>query len=237
MIVSIMQPAYLPWLGYFHRVAVSDIHIVLDHVEIDRNSRTKFANRNKVRIREGWTWLTVPLKTKGNSGHLFLNRLQIDNSSPWAEKHWGTIMQNYTRATYFASHARFFEEVYAHEWGCLTDLTREITRYLTQVLGLQTRFLFSSEMGVEGQKDVLILNLCRAVGATHYLSGPLGREYLREPLFSEAGIQVIYHDYQHPRYPQRYPGFEPNMSVVDLVFNTGAKSWEILSSAQKRIEA
>lgn len=237
MIVSIMQPAYLPWLGYFHRVALSDVHIVLDHVEIDRNSKTKFANRNKVRTKEGWTWLTVPLKTKGNSGHLFLNKLEIDNNSPWAKKHWGTIMQNYTRAPYFASHAPFFEEVYAREWSYLTDLTREITRYLFQAFAMETRFFFSSEMHVEGHKDVLILNLCRAVGATIYLSGPLGRGYLREPLFSEAGIQLIYHDYQHPRYIQHYPGFEENMAAVDLLFNYGAKSWEILSSGQKRIGA
>ena len=237
MRVSIMQPAYLAWLGYFHRIALSDIHIVLDHVEIDMNSRTKFANRNKIRTKDGWTWLTVPLKTKGKRGCLFLNELEIDDDPSWRKKHWSTIRQNYARGPYFSPHAPFFEGVYAEDWRNLTDLTQRITSYLLQSLGIRTRILFSSQIGMQGSKDVLILNLCQAVGATHYLSGPFGRQYLHEPLFADAGIEVIYHDYQHPCYPQRYPGFEPNMSVVDLLFNHGEKSREILSSTQKKLGA
>src|SRR6266851_6680171 len=116
MMISIMQPAYLPWLGYFHRIAISDLHIVLDHVEIDRNSKTKFANRNKVRTKEGWSWLTVPLVSKGKTGELQLDKLEVDNSSNWRRKHWNTIESNYARANFIDDHRLFLATVYSREW-------------------------------------------------------------------------------------------------------------------------
>jgi WbqC-like protein family len=235
MIVSIMQPAYLPWLGYFHRIGTSDLYIVLDHVQIDKNSKTKFTNRNKVRTREGWCWLTVPLKTKGRFGKLYINQLEIANETPWADKHWSTIQSNYAKATYFAQHASFLEQVYSQQWEYLTDLTRVITRYLLDAFGIKTPILFSSEMKVEGQKDELILNLCHAVDAEVYISGPFGRDYLHEHLFCEAGIRIVYHDYHHPTYPQVYPNFEAYMSALDLLLNCGPSSVEILEKDQELI--
>jgi hypothetical protein len=234
LIVSINQPAYLPWLGYFHRIAVSDLHIVLDHVQFEKNS---FTNRNKVRMKEGWQWLTVPLKTKGKFGSLFINQLEIDDSSHWVEKHWAALRQHYARAPYFAQHAPFFESVYTRDWHRLADLLRETTDYLLRAFDIKTSLLFSSGINVEGKKDELILNLCRAVGATHYLSGPLGRNYLRELLFEEASIKVSYQDYRHPTYRQVYPGFEPYMSAVDLLFNCGPSSLEIMMKDQELIGA
>jgi len=233
VIVSIMQPAYLPWLGYFHRISLADVHIVLDHVQIDKSSKTGFTNRNKIRTRDGWCWLTVPLLTKGKGADLLIDSLEIANDTSWARKHWAAIRHSYARAPYFAGHAHFFEDIYSREWPCLAELMREVTAYLLNAFSIRTPILFSSEMKVEGKKDGLILNLCRAVEATVYISGPFGRGYLREPLFEEAGIRVVYHDYDHPAYPQSYPGFEPYMSAVDLLFNCGPKSYEILSRGQK----
>jgi hypothetical protein len=235
VIVSIMQPAYLPWLGYFHRIGVSDLQIVLDHVEIDRNSKTKFANRNKVRTKDGWVWLTVPLKTKGEFGNLQINRLGISDDERWAQKHWQTIRHNYAKAPYFAQHAAFFEGIYNRRWDRLVDITREITAYLLAVFGISTPVRWSSTMDVAGTKDELILNLCRAVGATVYMSGPFGRDYLHEERFQAAGIKVVYHDYVHPTYPQVFPGFEPAMAAIDLLFNCGPKSREILLTGQDQV--
>lgn len=232
MIVSINQPAYLPWLGYFHRIAISNFHIILDHVQFEKNS---FTNRNKVRTKEGWCWLTVPLKTKGRFGNLYINQLEIANDSRFQEKHWATIRFNYAKAPHFAQHAPFFERVYGQRWDNLIVLMRELTNYLLDAFGIKTPLLFSSEMKVEGKKDELILNLCRAVEAKIYISGPLGRNYLREDLFQEAGIKVVYHNYNHPTYPQVYPGFEPYMSAIDLLFNCGPNSLEVLTKDQELI--
>lgn len=104
MIVSINQPAYLPWLGYFHRIAVSDAHIVLDRVQFEKNS---FTNRNKVRTSEGWCWLTVPVKTASKFGDLCIDEIEVANERQWAAKHWQTLRLNYSKAPFFGQHAAF----------------------------------------------------------------------------------------------------------------------------------
>ena len=232
MIVSINQPAYLPWLGYFHRIAVSDLHIVLDHVQFEKNSYT---NRNKVRIKNGWSWLTVPVKSGGKFPHLYINQLEIANESRWAKKHLATLRFSYGKAPYFALHTSYFEGVYSHRWDLLKDLVRETTSYLLDAFGIRTPLLYSSEMNAKGQKDELLLNLCRAVGAKVYVSGPLGRNYLREQLFEACGIKVVYQNYIHPTYQQVYPGFEPGMSAIDLLFNHGPNGLQILMKNQEPI--
>src|ERR1700733_2765980 len=232
MIVSINQPAYLPWLGYFHRIAVADAHIVLDHVQFEKNS---FTNRNRVRMREGWCWLTVPVKTAGKFGDLPINALDIAGERPWAAKHWETLRLNYSQAPFFDQHAAFFRSVYTRTWLKFADLVHEVNRYLLDAFSIPTRLYFSSQMKASGKKDELVLNLCRELGATVYLSGPLGRNYLREELFGERNIAVRYDDYHHPMYSQMYPGFEPYMAAIDLLFNAGPASREILLKDQERI--
>ena len=230
MIVSINQPAYLPWLGYFHRIAVSDLHVVLDRVQFEKNS---FTNRNKIRTHDGWCWLTVPVKTAGKFGQLPICELEIDNQRPWASKHWETVRLNYSKAPFFGQHAEFFQGVYKQNWTKLSDLAQEITTYLLRCFDIRTKLLFSSQMEISGAKDELVLNLCREVGAKTYLSGPLGRNYLREELFHSAGIEVRYDDYQHPAYSQTYSGFEPSMAAIDLLFNAGPASRQVLMSRQQ----
>ena len=234
MIVSINQPAYLPWLGYFHRMAISDLHIVLDHVQFEKNS---FSNRNRIRTPTGSCWLTVPLRTKGKFGGLSLNTVEIADDARWEAKHHATLAQNYAKAPFYAANAAAVADWYRHPWKRLLDLTRETTRYQLDALGIKIPVLFSSEMGVAGSKDELVRNLCKEVGATVYLSGPLGRDYLRLDLFSSVDIRVVFHDYVHPTYRQTYPGFEPSMATLDLLFNHGPESLRVIRSGNEAIEA
>jgi len=230
VILSINQPAYFPWLGYFQRIAVSDAHIVLDHVQFEKNS---FTNRNKVRTKEGWSWLTVPVKTKGKFLELPIHTLEIAEDR-WAAKHWATLKNNYAKAPFFSAHVKFLEDAYARPWALLADLMRHLNEYALQELGISTPLKYSSEMPTEGKKDELILNLCRSMKANVYLSGSMGRGYLRENLFTEAGIRVVYQDYVHPTYPQVYPGFESYMGIFDLLLNCGPKSLEILMAGNPK---
>ncbi len=234
MIVSINQPAYLPWLGYFHRIAVSDHHVVLDHVQFEKNS---FVNRNKVKTREGWCWLTVPLKTSGRFGDLAIHQLQLADDDRWRKKHWETLVANYRRAPYFAEHAPFFETLFKTPGSNFNPLLREMLVYLCRALGIDTPLSFSSEMAVDGKKDELVLALCRSLGATTYFSGALGRQYLREPLFHESRMRVVYQDYAHPSYRQMTPEFLPYMGIVDLLFNCGPQSLSIVMSGNLTREA
>ena len=233
MIVSINQPAYLPWLGYFHRIAVSDLHIVLDHVQFEKNS---FSNRNKVRTAAGSSMLTVPLRTKGKFGELALNQVEIVKEDNWARKHWSSISQSYAQAPYFAEHKAVFAGFFQQSWTKLFEVVRAMTEYQLEAFGIKTPFLFSSELKVPGSKDELVLNLCQKVGANTYLSGPLGRNYLRPELFESACIKVLYHDYCHPTYTQTYPGFEPYMAAIDVLFNCGPQSLDIIKSCNDEFE-
>ena len=194
MIVTIMQPAYLPWLGYFHRAHLADLHIVLDHVAIDLNSKTKFANRNRIRTAQGWTWLTVPLKTKGHHGELMLDTLAVGDDDRWRSKHHQALRLNYARAPHFAEHQAYFANFYEQPWERLNDLCRELTGYLMRAIGVTTPVVHSSTLPVRSHKDALILDLCREVGATTYLYGPFGRDYLDPAAFAEAGIALDFPD-------------------------------------------
>jgi len=223
-----MQPAYIPWLGYFDRVLKSDIHIVLDNVAMDKSSKTKFTNRNKIRTPNGWSWLTVPLQSVARSDEQVISDLEISPSMNWSEKHWKTIQSNYSRSNYYSDYSDYFENFYQQDWVHLAPMLQESTRYLLQELGIQTQQMKSSELSPQSKKADLILELCIKVGATTYLSGPFGRDYLDEHAFDKAGIELKYHDYVHPAYNQCFEGFESHMSVIDLLFNYGDKSLEIL---------
>lgn len=229
MIVSINQPAYLPWLGYFDRIARSDLHIVLDNVKIERNTSTSFTNRNKIRTAQGWAWLTIPIRRLDDPDDEIINRVQVDGSH-WANKHLRSLVQNYNRAPHFAGHLVWLEKFYNRPMTHLAPLLRESTTYLLDALGIRTSLLYSSEMNVAGQKSDLILNLCKHAGATVYLSGPFGRDYLDAASFEAAGIKLEFHEYEHPVYPQLHAEFMPYMSIVDLLFNCGDDSQNILRS-------
>ena len=228
MIVSIMQPAYLPWLGFFDRIAASDVYIVLDHVAIDRNSKTKFANRNRIRTADGWSWLTVPIRSKGRHGELLLDRIELDNETNWRAKHWRAIETNYRRARYFEEYAERLRAMFDTPWSHLAPLDAAGQRILMEALGLDTRTMRSSEMGCRETKGRLIVELCEKAGATRYISGPFGRDYLEPADFEAAGIELTFHDYDHPEYEQCFAGFEPYMSVIDLLFNHGPRALQIL---------
>ena len=103
MKVSIMQPAYLPWLGYFDRIYKSDLHIILDHVSLDKNSQTKFANRNKIRTLQGSNWLTVPILSRGADRDKPIKDILIENSAPWRKKHVKSLHYSYCKTPFFKS--------------------------------------------------------------------------------------------------------------------------------------
>jgi hypothetical protein len=230
MIVSIMQPGYIPWLGYFDRISKSDLHIVLDNVAMDMSSKTKFTNRNKIRTASSWSWLTVPLKSVNRSAELSIYDVEISSDVNWQDKHWKTIQANYSRSPFFLDFSNYFKDFYKQNWTHLGPMLRESTEYLLHELGIKTECIRSSDLSPQFKKADLIVELCEKVGAKTYLSGPFGRDYLVERAFETARIELQYHDYVHPVYTQNFGGFEPYMSVTDLLFNHGENSLEILIS-------
>lgn len=178
--------------------------------------------------------MTVPVKTAAKFGQLQIDEIEIANEKKWAIKHWHSLRLNYSKSPYFDQHAAFFEKIYTRPWQKLADLIRELTAYLLDAFGVHTKCYFSSQMKSSGKKDELVLQLCLELGADVYLSGPLGRNYLREEIFSSNGVRVRYDDYDHPTYAQAHPGFEAYMAALDLLFNAGPASLEIMLKNQRR---
>jgi hypothetical protein len=232
MIISIMQPAYLPWLGFFERIMLSDVFVVLDNVQLDTNSKTNFTTRNKIRTPQGFSLLTVPIKKKGNYGNLFINQLEISNETNWKQKHWDTVKQFYKKAPFFKEHALFFETVFAKDQTLLIGLMNEIMQYLIDALGIRRKIIYASALGIQSTKDDLIIDICHELKATRYISGPFGRDYLNRDAFKKWNMELLFHDYQHPEYKQLFPGFYPYMSVIDLLFNYGPGSLDILNTTK-----
>lgn len=225
MIVTIMQPAYLPWLGYFDRIASSDLLIFLDHVQIENGS--SFTNRNRIRSATGSQWLTVPIRNSGSAPRA-IDRVQIVNDRPWRKKHWTSIRSNYAKARHFDTYAEELSDYFDGEQSLLVDTLLDGYHLLAGMLGLATTTLRSSRMGATSSKGDLILDLCRSVSASRYISGPFGRDYLDREAFERAGIDLVFHDYDHPTYEQVYPGFEPYMSVIDVLLNHGPQALKIV---------
>lgn len=229
--ICIMQPAYLPWIGYFQRLAFSDLLVSLDHVKIDENNKTKFTNRNRILTANGPTWLTIPY-LKGSSPGLIINELAIDNSKKWQKKHWDIIRINYRHSPYFREHAPFFEDFYSRPHEMLVDAIEETTSYMLEYFDCNIPVRKSSTLGSLRSKSELNLDICQTVGAQLYIAGPFSRDYLDLSIFMAAGIRVMYHDFMIKPYLQTRPGFTPFLSAMDLMFNVSrAEARDIIKPA------
>lgn len=219
LIVTAHQPAYLPWLGYIHKIALSDIFVLLDEVQFEKNS---FTNRNKIWSANGEVMLTVPLLTKGYKDKP-LCIVEINNTENWSTKHWKTLEQNYRKALFFARYAPWLESVYTKKWETIVSLTAAMLNFFLADMNISTKIIRQSELGLESRKHELVLDLCKRTNAQIYISGKLGRNYLDIVPFQNAGMEVYFQDYQHPKYVQQNGknDFMPFLGVIDLLMNVG----------------
>ena len=224
MRVTILQPSYLPWLGFFEQMHRSDQFVLYDDVQFTRRD---WRNRNRIRVQEGSVWLTVPVIQK-NKYEQSLLETKIDNSTSWKRKHLESIRCHYSKTPFFDLYFPWCEKIFNREWDFLLDLSLETIQYLKGELKINTPLLRSSELGESGNKSERLISICKQLGATQYLSGESARNYISEKDFSDQGIGLEYQNYQHPEYPQRYEGFVPFLSTIDLLFNCGDKSMGFL---------
>ncbi|OGZ39586.1 MAG: hypothetical protein A3B04_00790 [Candidatus Portnoybacteria bacterium RIFCSPLOWO2_02_FULL_39_11] len=226
MILTAHQPAYLPWLGLFHKIALSDAYVCFDDVQFERYS---FINRNKIRSGRDETLLTVPLLSK-NHFDKKIKEMEIDNSRDWRNKHWKSIYLNYQKAPFFNKYVDFFEELYKKEWHYLIDLTEYSLEWFLAELGIKVQYARASEFNFERAKSDLILDMCKKMNANFFIFGALGGDYAEKDKFAAAGVKIYFQEYRHPQYRQTGKDFLPYMSIIDLLFNEGDKSLEILMS-------
>ena len=231
MLVAIHQPEHMPWLGFFEKMLRADVFVLLDDVQF---SKGDFQNRNRVKGQGGAQWLTVPVAQRSGQR---IDEVEVAGDA-WRAKHWKTLRSCYARAAHFGEFAGVFEEFYARPWAKLSELNVEAIRMLARAFGVEKEFVFSSTLGAGGQKSELVLNICKAVGATRYYSGRAGSTYLDAEAFRRAGVEIVVQEFEHPVYEQLFmneQGFVPNLSAVDLLFNLGAAGLGLIADCGMRI--
>ncbi len=171
--------------------------------------------------------MTIPVNRKHYGSRICDVKLPEDKG--WQEKHWKTISQNYAKAG-FSLYKDFFEDLYQKDWEYLPQINEAIIFYLLKCFDINVDIVKASELSLEPglQKTDLLIALLDSVGAKVYLSGPTGKDYLDIDKFKQHNIKLDFFQFRHPVYKQRYPGFEPNMAAIDLLFNVGEGSKELL---------
>ena len=211
MILSAHQPAYLPWLGLFDKIAKSDVFVQFDMVQFEKDS---YINRNKIRTKTGTQWLTVPIQSVGHMSHTIYDT-KIDNSRDWKKKHWESIKQNYSKAPYFEKYAHLLEWTYQKDWDYIADLNICMLKCFTRLLGINTEIRLASQFKFKGKKSDLILDMCKQLGADKFIFGAEGQKYADVDKFKKEGIEIEFQDYK------------PTLSIIDSLFNKGEKTNEL----------
>lgn len=219
----ILQPSYIPWRGYFHQIQKADVFVFYDDVQYDNHG---WRNRNRIKGAGGAQWLTIPVRHRGSVLLATpIHAIPICWDSAWNQKHWRSLNQAYGKAPYFDQYAPALAPFFEQHPEMLADFAIELTAALARLLGIEgTRFVRSSELGVAGVKTDRLLRILESLGASHYITGPSARGYLEEDKFRAAGIGLEYMTYDYPQYPQLGGAFDPQLSIVDLLFMTGPEA-------------
>jgi hypothetical protein len=225
--VAIMQPTFLPWIGYFSLLDSVDEFIFLDHVQFEKRS---WQQRNKIRNSQGEQWLSVPVRSKGKQKQLIKDvHISYDNMRRPLDKIMKTIETNYKKAPFYNDYYEDLNLILSKNPKHISKLNQDIIQWVCSKLQIITPCILSSEIGVVGARADLLVDICKVKKATHYIS-PLGSKvYLDETnAFELAGIPISYYNFKHPEYQQLHGGFIPYLSILDLLFNAGPDSRAIM---------
>jgi len=225
LILTAHQPAYLPWLGLFHKIALADTFVSFNQVQYLPKD---WNNRNIIKTAHGAIWLTVPVLKSGHREKVFTD-IEINNNILWQKKHWKSIFQNYQNTSHFNEYIDFFEEIYLkNKWKYLADLNDYMLLWFLETLGIEVNFVDARYMYFQGKKNDLVLDMCVKMSADIYIFGKLGKDYADIKKFEQKSINVHFQDYNHPVYPQQKGEFISHLSVIDLLFNCGPLSLDII---------
>ncbi len=229
MILAVHQPQYLPWSGYFDKMDRADCFCYLDNVQFKKN---EWQNRNRIKTAAGWQWLSVPVHYRFPRK---INEVKISRQSDWQRKHLQALISNYSKSPYFEKYMPFFREVYSAEWESCSRLNICITEQIRRFLRIEdTATCRASDFQLREDPNERLTDLCTVLGADTYLAGAGGKNYMNLKPFREQGIRVIFQDFRHPVYPQLFGDFQSHLSVLDILFNCGPESMNIIREANSR---
>ena len=219
-IVVITQSNYIPWKGYFDLIRAADELVLYDEVQFTRRD---WRNRNQINTENGKIWLTIPVETSSRF-HQKISDTRIADPK-WAARHWKTLQRNYAHSGYFREYADDLERLYdCGDEKLLSIINKRFIEAICRWMSISTTIRWSTEFPCTSMdRTGRLVELCKALEATHYLSGPAAKNYIDVAQFSEAGIQIVYADYTGYReYSQLRGVFDHYVSVLDLLFNTGS---------------
>jgi hypothetical protein len=216
----IIQSNYIPWKGYFDALNIVDEVILFDDAQYTKND---WRNRNKIKTTQGAQWLTIPINVKGKLNQKISESQVSDHHLGWRKNHWKTIQINYSKSAYFKTYKDIFEKLYLeNDEVYLSKINYSFIKAINEILGITTRIRWSSEFILKEDKNERLLDLCKQTDTTDYYSGPAAKSYINEALFTNAGINIHWLDYNgYSEYNQIYGTFIHEVSVIDLLFNEG----------------
>tara|TARA_B100001063_G_C16740796_1_gene544683 strand:+ start:1001 stop:1675 length:675 start_codon:yes stop_codon:yes gene_type:complete len=222
MKVSIMQPIFLPWVGYFKMIKESDLFIFLDDVQFEKKSYQK---RNKILLNRNEKMITVPVLTK-NKFTQNINEVFIDNKRDWKIEQIETLRHNYSKHQYYEENISYIKKTFNKDFEKLADLDIELIKSITKYLSIDTKFELSSNFKINERKEKKLIKILKTVGATEYLTPMRSKDYLGEgKIFRENNIKLNYFNYTCKKYEQKNSDkFVSHLSIIDLLFNKGKKS-------------
>jgi len=224
--VAIIQSNYIPWKGYFDMINYADEFVLLDEVQYTRRD---WRNRNKIKTSQGLHWLSIPVDVKGKFD-IPLSEVTIADQS-WSTSHWKTLIHTYGKAPAFDEVLPWLEPLYKSPPPRLSEINKSFIEGINRYLDIKTPIHWSNSFQTPMDKTMRLLSICKALNAGCYLSGPSARDYLNVKLFQDEGIEVEWMDYSdYPEYPQLYPPFLHDVSILDLIFNTGKSSGMYMKS-------
>lgn len=223
MTVSILQSNYIPWKGYFDIIAKSDVFVIYDEVQFTKND---WRNRNLIKTQNRLEWITIPVRKENLHQKIFETEIL---QSHWIKKHKSTLQTNYGKARYFKQYKDIFFEIYDFPTTNLSEINRLFIEKICVILAIETKIIDSRELNLEGDKVERLIDACKKLNATKYLSGPAAKNYINEDLFNENNIEIEWMDYSnYKEYNQLYPPFEHGVSILDLIFNEGPNARSFL---------
>lgn len=239
MIVSIHQPHYFPWFGYFDKMAKSDTFVLLDEVQFEKGSQMI---RNRVIDNNGdIKYITISADTKD-----YLNKpyceLQTKNIDIWTTKQKNSLQNYYRYSDFYKEIFPIISEFLSRDYATVCEWTIESIKLVRELLGIDTPIIFQSEVEYDRTKkrSDLVYAICNALGASEYLSGRgASVDYLDREKFAENGVQIVFQDIDHPVYNQcNTDDFIKGISIIDMLFNCGItgtkeKFWEAVNKSKR----
>lgn len=225
MRVGIIQTNYIPFRGYFDFINSVDLFVFYDDILLSQGR--SWRNRNRIKTPDGPKWLTVPLNREAQSRPK-ISEVRISYQRDWQRLHLKTLRHNYARSPFFNDLYDIMMECFRHKDDYLSKLNYRLIKSFCRYLGIGTNFVWSWEYNLKGNKTERLIDLLVQLNATHYLSGPAAADYIEPDLFLKAGIGLEYKTYDYLPYPQLFPPFEDNLSVIDLIANVGPRAYEYL---------